>query len=185
MSACSFSSAYVRFGPGIETVLFCCYIPEFSCQTSSVSVAWFLQLLPPQESRNRKEEELLCGWSDLQKQVICHYFGNTCDASSETSKEMMSQFCTLSCLTPVIQTVSNGRLYLLLLRQSTCVGFVWICCIIWCILLVSGMPSVPGGVPCRQTWYLNIYNKILKVKADASSSLTPRDPMKRVIQRVW
>lgn len=62
----------------------------------------------------------------------------------------MSQFCTLSCLTPVIQTVSNGRVYLLLLRQSTCVGFVWICCIIWC--MVSGMPSVPGAVPCRQTW---------------------------------
>lgn len=95
----------------------------------------------------------------------------------------MSQFCTLSCLTPVIQTVSNGRFYLLLLCQSTCVGFVWIWCI---ILLVSGMPSVPGAVPCRQT-YLNIYNKILKVKADASSSLTlpPRDPMKRAIQRVW
>lgn len=99
---------------------------------------------------------------------------------------MMSQFCTLSILTPVIQTVSNGRFYLLLLRQSTCVGFVGICCIIWCILLVSGMPSITGAVPCRQT-YLNIYNKILKVKADASSSLTPppRDPMKRAIQRVW
>lgn len=70
---------------------------------------------------------------------------------------MMSQVCTLFFLTPVMQTVSNGRFYLLLLCQSTCVGFIWICCIIWCILLASGMPSVPGAVPCRQT-YLNIYN---------------------------
>lgn len=97
----------------------------------------------------------------------------------------------LKCLTPVIQTVSNGRFYLLLLRQSTSVGFVWICCIIWCILLVSGMPSVPGAVPCRQTRYLNIYNEILEVKADASSSLTlpPRDPKKSdsksLVTLVW
>lgn len=69
--------------------------------------------------------------SYLNSILISKGFRIQCPTTSQSS------IPCLSSLTSVIQTVSDGRIYLLFLRQSTCIRCCWVSWVIWCILMVS------------------------------------------------